>query len=79
MEIISDKYNYLNLSPNFHQHFDNFLITYDSESGELTELSKNFKPYHDELEIFSNINKEFLKHCSKYLKQRLEKIEKIKK
>lgn len=78
LEIISDKYNYLNLSPNFHQHFDKFLITYDSESGELTELSENFNPYYDELRTFSNINKEFLKYCSKYLKQRLEKIQEIK-
>lgn len=78
LEIISDKYNYLNLSANFHQYFDNFLITYDSKSGELTELTENFKPRPDELKTFSNINKEFLKYCSKYLKQRLEKIEKIK-
>lgn len=78
LEIISDEYNYLNLSRNFHQHFDKFLITYDSENGKLRELSENFKPCPDELKTFSNINKEFLKHCSKYLKQRLEKIEKIK-
>lgn len=79
LEIISDKYNYLNLSPNFHQHFDKFLITYDSKSGELTELSKNFNPVLDELKTFRNINKEFLQHCSKYLEKRWEKIQKIKK
>lgn len=78
LEIISDKYNYLNLSPNFHKHFDRYLISYDSENGQLVKLSENFNPYYDELKTFSNINKEFLKHCSKYLKQRLEKIEEIK-
>lgn len=78
LEIISDEYNYLNLSRNFHGDFDKFLITYDSESGKLTKLSKNFTPCLDELKTFSNINKEFLKYCSKYLKWRLKKIQEIK-
>lgn len=78
LEVISDKYNYLNLSPNFHRLFDRYLISYDSENGQLVKLSEDFNSYNDESKTFSNINKEFLKHCSKYLKQRQDKIEQIK-